>query len=98
MVDLTSFASVDSILALLSIAIGIMIFLMQQRADAKINGIIRTQFRRQELEKKYFGKRLTSNLELDKKNFIKLQQYLEDYLKDHSQTSKNRVKNFSVFQ
>jgi hypothetical protein len=55
MVDLTSFYSVDAVLALLSIAIGVSIFLMQRRADAKINGIIETQFRRQELEKKYFG-------------------------------------------
>ena len=55
MVDLTSFYSVDAVLALLSIAIGVSIFLMRRRADAKINGIIETQFRRQELEKKYFG-------------------------------------------
>jgi hypothetical protein len=98
MVDLTGFISVDSTLALLSIAIGIMIFLMQRRADTKINSIITTQFRRQELEKKYFGTRLISNLELVKKNYLRLQQYLGDYLKDHSQASKNRVKNFCVFQ
>ena len=98
MSDLLSFVSVDTALALLSISIGVIIFLMQERADAKINRIIRTQFRRQELEKKYFGTRLISNLQLVKKNYLKLQQYLEDYLKDHSQANKNKVKNFCIFQ
>jgi len=97
MLDLTSFESVDAVLALLSIAIGVLIFLMQRRADGKINGIIRTQFRRQELEKKYFGTRLLSNLELVDKNYLKLQQYLGDYLNDHSQASRNKVKKFCMF-
>jgi hypothetical protein len=98
MVDLSSFTSVDTVLALLSIGIGIGIFLMQQRADSKINGIIRTQFRRQELEKKFFGTRLRSNLQLVKKNYTRLEQYLEDYLKDHSQVNMNKVKNYCIFQ
>jgi hypothetical protein len=97
MFDLASFYSVDAVLALLSIAIGVLIFLMQQRADAKINGIIKTQFRRQELEKKYFGTRLITNLELVKKNYLKLQQYLGDYLTDRSQASRTKVKNFCIF-
>jgi len=98
MVSLSEFISVDSVLAILSIAIGVTIFLMQRRADDKINGIIKTQFRRQELEKKYFGTRIISGLELVKKNYLKLEQYLGDYLKDHSQASKNKVKNFCIFQ
>jgi len=97
MLDLTSFESVDALLALLSIAIGALIFLMQRRADRKINGIIETQFRRQELEKKYFGTRLLSNLELVNKNYLKLQQYLGDYLNDHTLASRNKVKNFCIF-
>src|SRR5271167_4767507 len=97
MVDLTSFYSVDAVLALLSIAIGVAIFLMQRRADAKINGIIETQFRRQELEKKYFGSRLVSNLELARKNYLKLQQFLEEYLRDRSQANRTRVKSFCMF-
>jgi len=95
--DLASLYSVDAVLALLSIAIGVLIFLMQRRADAKINGIIRTQFRRQELEKKYFGTRMLTNLELVKKNYLKLQQYLGDYLTDRSQASRTKVKNFCLF-
>jgi hypothetical protein len=95
---LPSFITLDTVLALLSISIGVVIFLMQERADSKINRIIRTQFRRQELEKKYFGTRLMSNLQLVKKNYQKLQLYLGDYLKDHSQISKNKVKNFCIFQ
>jgi hypothetical protein len=98
MPDLPGFITVDTVLALLSISIGVIIFLMQERADAKINRIIRTQFRRQELEKKYFGTRLISNLQLLKKNYLKLHQYLGDYLNDHSQTNKNKVKNFCIFQ
>jgi len=98
MSGLTDFFSVGTILALLSIFIGITIFLMQERADSKINGIIKTQFRRQELEKKYFGTRLVTNLQLVRKGYLKLQQYLEDYLKDHSQANKNKVKNFSAFE
>ncbi|MDA4135398.1 MAG: hypothetical protein OK449_00180 [Thaumarchaeota archaeon] len=94
---MTGFVSLDTILAVLSIAIGLTIFLMQTRADAKINNIIKTQFRRQELEKKYFGTRLITNLELVKKNYLKLQQFLGEYLTDRSPASKTRVKNFSVF-
>jgi len=97
MFDLASLYSVDAVLALLSIAIGVLIFLMQRRADDKINGIIRTQFRRQELEKKYFGTRLMTNLELVKKNYLKLQQFLEDYLTDRSQTKRGKVKSFCMF-
>src|SRR5271166_766912 len=97
MFDLTSFESVDAVLALLSIAIGLSIFLMQRRADEKINGIIKRQFRRQELEKKYFGTRLVSNLELVHKNYLKLQQYLEEYLSGRSQASRSKVKNFCMF-
>ncbi len=97
MFGLTSFESVDSVLALLSIAIGVSIFLMQQRADEKINGIIKRQFRRQELEKKYFGTRLISNLELVRKNYLKLRQFLGDYLNDHSQASRQKVKSFCTF-
>jgi hypothetical protein len=44
--------TVDGVLALLSSAMRILIFLMQWRADDRINGIIRTLFGRQELEKK----------------------------------------------
>ena len=98
MVDLPGYISLDTVLALLSIVIGVGIFLMQTRADAKINGIIKTQFRRQELEKKYFGTRMMSNLELVKKSYTRLEQYLGEYLKDHSQASKNKVKNFCIFQ
>ena len=90
--------SLDTALAVLSIAIGVTIFLMQTRADSKINKIILTQFRRQELEKKYFGTRLMSNLELVKKSYLRLQQYLGDYLKDHSEARKEKVKNFCSFQ
>src|SRR5271170_6485272 len=97
MVSLSDFLSVDSILAILSIAIGLSIFLMQRRADSKINRIIETQFSRQELEKKYFGTRLTTNLNLVRRNYVKLGQFLSDYLRDHSQNSKDKVKNFAAF-
>jgi len=90
--------SLDTALALLSIAIGLIIFLMQTRADSKINRIILTQFRRQELEKKYFGTRLISNLDRVKKSYLQLQQYLGDYLQDHSETKREKVKNFCRFQ
>ena len=85
-------------LSLLGIMIGLTIFLMQRRADTKINGIIETQFRRQQLEKNYFGTRLLHNLELIKKNYAKLAQYLSDCVKEHSPTSKKKLKNFSNFQ
>lgn len=98
MVSPADFVSVDAILSLLGIVIGITIFLMQRRADSKINGIIETQFRRQELEKKYFGARLVNNLGLIGKNYGKLEQYLSDYLKDHSQSSMNKAKSFASFQ
>jgi hypothetical protein len=98
MVGLPDFLSVDTFLALLSILIGVTIFLMQRRADSKINDIISTQFRRQELEKKYFGTRLMSNLRLVRKSSLKLQQYLGEYLNDHSQANKGKVKNFCAFQ
>ena len=98
MVSLADFATVDALLAILGIVIGLAIFLMQKRAGDRINGIIKTQFRRQELEKKYFGTRIMSNLELVKKNYAKLEQYLGDYLKDPSLASRNKVKNFSSFQ
>jgi hypothetical protein len=42
---LPSFISLDTVMALLSISIGVVIFLMQERADSKITRIIRTQFR-----------------------------------------------------
>jgi hypothetical protein len=98
MAGLNDFISIDTVLAILSIAIGIIIFLMQARADSKINGIIERQFTRQELEKKYFGRRMISNLELVKKSSLRLEQYLGDYLRDRSQVSKNKAKNFCVFQ
>jgi hypothetical protein len=89
---------VDAILSIVGIVIGLTIFLMQRRADSKINRIIETQFRHQELEKKYFGTRLLNNLQLVKKNHLKLAQYLTEYLKDRSQPSKAKIKNFSSFQ
>jgi hypothetical protein len=98
LVSTSDFLSVDAILSMVGIAIGVTIFLMQRRADSKINGMIETQFRHQELEKKYFGTRLLNNLQLVKKNHGKLAQYLADYLKDRSQASKNKIKNFSSFQ
>ena len=85
-------------LAIVSLILSVIIFLMQRRADAKISSIIKTQFRRQELQKKYFGTRIMSNLELVMRNYLKLEQYLGAYLKDHSPTSKNKAKNFSIFQ
>lgn len=85
-------------LTIVSFIFSVTIFLMQRRADAKISSIIKTQFRRQELQKKYFGTRIMSNLELVMRNYLKLEQYLGAYVKDHSPTSKNKAKNFSVFQ
>ena len=98
MIGTSDFLSVDAILSMVGIVIGLTIFLMQRKADSKINRIIETQFRRQELEKKYFGSRLLSNLQLVKKNHVKLAQYLTEYLKDRSQVNKNKIKNFSNFQ
>ncbi len=97
-VGASDFLSVDALLSIVGIVIGLTIFLMQRRADSKINRIIETQFRRQELEKKYFGTRLLNNLQLVKKNHAKLAQYLTEYLKDRSQANRNRIKNFSSFQ
>jgi hypothetical protein len=97
MAGLSDLLSVASVLAILSIVIGLSIFLMQRRADSKINRIIETQFRRQELEKKYFGTRLMTNLNLVRRNYVKLGQFLSDYLRDHSQNSKNKVRNFAAF-
>lgn len=85
-------------LAIVSFIFSVIIFLMQRRADGKISSIIKTQFRRQELQKKYFGTRIMSNLELVMRNYLKLEQYLGAYVKDHSPTSMNKAKNFSVFQ
>jgi hypothetical protein len=42
------FITVDNAMAVLSIAIGVIIFLMQTRADSEIDNIIKKQFRRQE--------------------------------------------------
>ena len=101
MLNLADFVSGDAAaeyLAIVGIIFSVTIFLMQRRADAKISSIIKTQFRRQELQKKYFGTRIMSNLELVMRNYLKLEQYLGAYLKDHSPTSKNKAKNFSIFQ
>lgn len=96
--DFVSGDAAAEYLAIVGIIFSVTIFLMQRRADAKISSIIKTQFRRQELQKKYFGTRIMSNLELVMRNYLKLEQYLGAYLKDHSPTSKNKAKNFSVFQ
>jgi hypothetical protein len=89
---------VDAILSLLGIVIGLTIFFMQRRADTKINGIIETQFRRQQLEKNYFGTRLMRNLELIRKNYGKLAKFLSDYLRERSSDGKSKVRSFCDFQ
>ena len=98
MVSVSDFLSVDAMLSLLGIAIGVSIFLMQRNADTKINRIIETQFRRQQLEKNYFGTRLMRSLELIGKNYGKLARFLSDYLKERSSDGKNKVKSFCDFQ
>lgn len=98
LVAFSDFASVDAILGIFGIIIGLTIFLMQRKADSKINRIIETQFKRQELEKKYFGTRVVSNLQLVKRNHLKLAQLLSDHLKDHTLASRVKIRNFSTFQ
>jgi hypothetical protein len=98
MAGLSDTISLDTIIAIMGIVVGITIFVMQERTNRKVNAIIKTQFQRKEREKKYFGGRLMANLELVKKSHTKLVLYLKEYLSDRSTVNKNRVKNFSQFQ